>query len=525
MIDKVAYAELRPTVSLHFGDLHIGGSVPLRFEVADTTDLNVIDPSTYKPMFANAGKFRKEDYDNILKLPYGDLLRPISFLTYGRKEDRFFVDITRMRSQSIGHGAILRRYTPNTDVDRSSLMAEVDAYTDAGGFEFVAGPLPIPRMVGGLVFVKPLGLFLDDYISKSLSFGVSYFVDLNAPTKLTKVANPLTPLNAKFPAIACEDPAPGTTEYTCGTDASLLFANSDALIGDKVQAVGATAEIKLVKWKFVDFKTYVDYSQLIFPGVPEDNIAPFSAGGGTLGGLLRMSFGSQLKNKGDDPFDPETERTARHAFRFVLEGRGFQPQFLPSYFNATYEIDRFQFGQVPNLQRGTLPTKIGYLATQAGEGFRLGYYAEASYQWVNFLAATVVLEDALAFGGQSGFSTVPEARNFALHVETAGKGRLQAFATYRYRNFSEIGKLFQLRSDNELLFIGGRLNLAIFSFNLGVRRSFRVGFTGSDKASPPYPTVDTDNDGVVDANYYQHSSVGYQNVWSGVFSVEVGWQF
>jgi hypothetical protein len=39
------------------------------------------------------------------------------------------------------------------------LFAAADGYSDFGGVELIAGPFPVPRIVGGLMFVKPLGLW------------------------------------------------------------------------------------------------------------------------------------------------------------------------------------------------------------------------------------------------------------------------------------------------------------------------------------------------------------------------------
>src|SRR5690606_5432958 len=134
------------------------------------------------------------------------------------------------------------------------------------------------------------------------------------------------------------------------------------------------------------------------------------------------------------------------------------PQYLPSYFDTLYEADKWQlgFGDTPLNQRAGLPTKIAFLASQAGEPWRVGAYFEASYAWVDWLGLTVMYEDAIGLDGQA----VPAARNFAIHGETGrALGFLQLFATYHYRHFEDFSKLFQLATDNELLYLGGRLQV------------------------------------------------------------------
>src|SRR5262249_30518489 len=158
----------------------------------------------------------------------------------------------------------------------------------------------------------------------------------------------------------------------------------------------------------------------------------------------RMSFGkTPVRDISDEPDDVKAGRKPRemkagHAIRVRLEGRAFDPQYLPSYFNTMYEVDRLQYGVADTNTRATLPTKIAFLASQKGQPLRLGYYAEASYDWVDVVGITASYEDALPLGQ----ATQPvRARNFALHAETTGLGFLQLFATYHYRNFAHFKRL------------------------------------------------------------------------------------
>ena len=160
-------------------------------------------------------------------------------------------------------------------------------------------------------------------------------------------------------------------------------------------------------------------------------------------------------------------------------------------------------------KRAELPTKVAFLAQNAGEPWRAGLYLEASYAWVDALAVTAVYEDAYALGS----STKPvNGRNFALHAESQGLGFLQLFATYHYRNIDRFDGIFSFNTDNEVLYGGGRLQLLPILFvNAAVQRTFRTGFLVDDLARG-----DTVN---------RYSSVGLENVWSGAVDVEVGWQF
>lgn len=498
-IDDVYYAQLRPDVNIHYGPFSLGLGAPLRFEVADLSAIDVTNPNTVQEdVFVNAGRFRTEDWDQI-----EDFLRPLRYLTYGRKEDRLYIDLNRVHSVTLGHGQLVRRYTPNVDIDEDRLFAAVDGYTDIGGFELMAGPFPVPRVAGGLLFVKPLGAAFDDVLAKSWSIGVSYVTDLNAPTALESRLNP----------------ADQRVQLAVDATNQLLWTARNNPIGDLVQGVGIDTELKVLKIENVDIKTYADYSHLFFPGDSSAARAftPFDGGGFTLGGLLRASFGKTPVR----PIEEETEEVkagqalremkAGHALRFRLEARTFDPQYLPSYFNTLYEIDRLQYGNTDRALRATLPTKIGFLASQADQPWRAGVYSELSYAWVDVVGVTVVYEDATALGAPS---SPVSARNFALHAETSGFGFLQLFATYHYRNFDDFGGIFTFNTDNEILYAGGRLELLPFLFiNAAAQRSFRIGFGDDDLARQ------------VDAKGLRFSSIGFENVWSGTFDVELGWQF
>lgn len=506
VLDGVVYAVVRPDVNLRFGEFGIGLGAPLRFEVLN---LNVIDlfGDPVGDATANSGRFRLEDWDQL-----EDLVRPIRYLTWGKKEDKLYIDLNRVRASTIGHGQLVRRYNPNLDIDEDNLFAQVDGYGDYGGVELMAGPFPVPRLVGGLAFIKPLGIvnavspigedgsWLRE-LASSWSIGLSYVTDLNTPTGLERRLNP-------------DDQRP---QLIVDSANQLLWRNKPNPVGDVVQGVGVDTEVKVLKSGPFDLKVYGDYSHLFFSGDSStaNAFSPFNGGGFTLGGLLRLSLGETPVRDLDDE-DAETQKgrkpremKAAHGVRFRLEGRTFAPTYLPSYWNTMYEADRFQFGFDPD--RVSLPTKIGYLAAQQAEPWRVGYFSEVSYAWVDIVGVTAAFEDAYAIGGGNAV----RGKNLALHVESKGLGVLQVFGTYHFRNFEadELGRIFSFTSDNEILFVGGRVQvLPILFVNVGAQRAFRVGFDALD-------------DPVKDARGQRFSSFGLQNIWAYGADVELGWQF
>lgn len=506
-IDGIYYAVARPDVNVKLDRFSFGLGAPLRFQLLDLTNVDIFAGDPTGDATAGLGSFRFADWDQI-----EDFLRPIRYLTYGKKEDNLYIDVNRIHAITLGHGQLMRRYQPNLDIDEDNLFAEVDAYGDYGGVEFMTGPFPLPRLLGALGFIKPLNIINafspigDDnsylrQVASSWSIGGSYVADLNSPTSLDTRNNP----------------ADGRQQLIVDKANQFLWKNRDAMAGAVVQGVGVDTEVKVLKLENVDVKVYGDYSHLFFPGDtgPDRSFQAFDGGGYTLGGLMRVSFGETPLRRIDDE-DEETKagrkpraKKAAHAFRVRLEGRTFSPTFLPSYFNTMYEVDRFQFGF--NNDRVGLPTKIKYLADQASDPWRVGYFTEASYAWVDVLGLTAAFEDAYPLGGNEPV----RGKNLALHAESQGLGWLQVFASYHFRNFEpdEINKLFSFNSDQEIMFVGGRLQiLPVMFLNVSAQRAFRVGFSQDD--------VTTAN-----ADGQRFTSVGLQNAWVSGFDVELGWQF
>ena len=498
VLDNVVYGVLRPDLNLRFGKFSLGLGTPLRFEFADFNGLNPLDPNSFANVFGEVGRFRTEDWDQL-----EDVVRPLRYLTWGRKEDKLYVDFSRVHALTLGHGQLVRRYNPNVDIDEDNIFAAVDGYGDWGGVELMAGPFPLPRIIGGLAFVKPLA-FLTDERLRSLSIGLSYVAELNSPTTLD---GDFSALDQRF-------------RLAVDPQNQLVWRNKGNAIGDVVQGIGLDTEIKVLKNDNIDIKVYGDYSHLFFPGDSSGSFQAFSGGGLALGGLMRANLGQQPARPAEQE-DEDTrlgkkprEMKPVHAFRVRLEARTFAPTYLPSYFNTLYEVDRFQFGQLNAngiTERALLPTKIAFLASKQLEPWRGGIYAEASYAWIDAVGATLTYEDAVPFG--SG-ELVTNMRNLGVHLETQGLGWLQLFASYHFRNFNSLDGLLSFSSDNEVFYFGGRLQvLPIMFINIAAQRGFRLGFDTADHPDQP------------DAQGLRYSSRGLHNVWAGGFDVELGWQF
>jgi hypothetical protein len=410
------YVLVEPQVDLRFFDakLGIGVGVPLRIEVFNFNDY----PDKPEVIgFGQAGRLRKEDYAT-----YHDYGRLLKYINWGRKEDNLYINIGQRYATSIGHGAVMRRYAPNIDVDYPRASAEVDAYNDYAGFEAFTNDVLRWDVMAAIAFVKPLSFFKpDNLIARTLSFGVTGAVDRDAPTALVY------------------DPSNGTRQLT--TEGRL--AAKVAPLG----IVGFDAEAKIVKTDSVDIKPYVDYSMMLG-----------GDGGLTVGALGRFNLGSSTVN----------------AFRVVLEGRYLGNHYVPSYFDTFYEIDRFQYRNVGVNPYGQIQydTKSAYVLQQ-GFGNRAGFYAEASYGIQGKIGFTVAVEAA-----------ANSPTNFVAHLEIPWLDFLQIFGSYYKRNLTGFND-FAVVNQNTVIFAGARLKILPFLFINGrVYQTFRLDIGSYNAADP-----------------------------------------
>lgn len=399
-IDGVFYGLAEPRLDLHLGNLGLGLAAPLDFEIFDTHR----DPSAKPGALGligtqHLGRFRSADYQDAR-----DYARVLQYATYGHKEDRLFVSVGQIFAETLGHGAIFRRYQPNLDPRVIRLAGEVDAYGAYGGVEALTSDLLGADVIGILGFVKPLALAEVPGLARSLSIGVSYATDRHAPQALSLKPFPGSGLNG----CDCRPIEDAQGNLVTGTQG--------------VSLLGVDAELKVLKTDHADLKPYLDYTQLLG-----------GDGGLTLGLLGRFSFG-------------DTPLTPTQALRLVVEGKSLGSRYRPSYFDTFYEFDRFIFLDRPQ-GTGARPM-TQQEAVRAGLGSRAGYYVEGSYAVKKWVAATLALE------GDSSTA----AKNLVAHVELPRLLLIQLFASYSKRGFTDFGTLGKFDQSSVAL-AGARLEL------------------------------------------------------------------
>lgn len=385
--------------------LRIGLEVPLNLEMYSIR--SAADAGTGDGGFENLGRLRKRDYDEAR-----DFVKFLSYFVYGRKEDAVYLAAGQQHNVTLGHGQTMRRYAANVDVNQTRVGVELDAYGPYGGFELSLADVTRATLFGVLGFVKPLSFFSDEdnWAARSLSIGVAYSTDQKAPWALLR------------------NPAVGTAAVGAVQvdDFNAPLASTRA-----VNFYGVDAELKVMKTESVDLKTYADFTKLDAGG-----------SGVTLGALGRFNFRSG---------------NTLHLLRTRLELRTYQANFIPSYFDAAYEFQKYLFIPVGGLAGPDVQTKLQYVLGR-GTDRRFGVYLEATYSLPGWVVFAVALET----------DTEGQDRHLMLHLEVPLR-YLDIFATYHQRNF---GSLFRL-DENDLIFAGARLQiLPILFINGRVQKSF-----------------------------------------------------
>lgn len=395
--------------------------------------------------WATGLKIRSQDWDQVSD--YAQLIRGIQ---YGGKEDRIYLDVNAFKSSSIGHGAIVRRYNPNLNLNTRQVSAEFDGFGDYGGVELYANNITGPNVVAAMGFVKPLSLIdRDNYVMRSFSLGATIAADLDAP------------LRNRLDFADTDNDGRRSGEYLVDQK---TFQPS--YLSTKVVAMGADAEIKLVDTRTTDWKTYVDYSVLA-GGIPTDpkdprwDSDPSKAG---IKGVMSsgMAWGNLLRlNLGDDPV---------HALRVRAEVRRYDPNYVPSYFDVMYEIQRVQYrlGATRPDPNGTKLQAVLGRDKLPGDAKVFGGYFEASWRVADYFA--------LAFAIETNNEHMPDNSMF-IHLEVPHFKDFQFLATLHRRAADSIGKLFSTTATTrDILIIKGRYRVFdYFHINVEALTPYGIG--------------------------------------------------
>jgi hypothetical protein len=426
---------LRAGVAKIGGVYYLAGSAEFdiaikRFSLGLGVPVNIpiYDPSKGLKLFPQGAGLRQQDYAGI-----NNYVKFLRYLTYGVKESDLYLNFSTQSTATIGHGDAVRRYVANIDIDHTKLTGELDLKFKYGGLEsFVGDVLHPDRLVAGLLYLKPFGGF-ENLMLQRLSIGLSYAGDLSAPLQLLRDGG-------QTPVLTASDSAE-----------PLVPRVADSR---QLHIVGLSIETKILKTADADIKPYVYANQMIVTG---GGAATQKLGaGGALGFLGRFGIGAH----------------GRHAFRLVVEGRTFENNYEPGYFDTFYAIQRYQyFGSNDNPTFSN--TKLADLMSRPSNvPLRVGYYAEAQYAYSDLFAVMVAYEDSTAEGGQ----------NLVLHLEVPTFEYLRFFGDVYYRGLNNSSSVEpsgafgpELKATNTIYFVGARVKLLpILFLNLRAFQSWQM---------------------------------------------------
>lgn len=228
-------------------------------------------------------KIREQDFDETY-----DYIRIIRYLRYGTKGDEIYVRVGALDYSRLGHGFILYNYKNSPSFDNRKVGAEFDLDFGKWGLETVYGDFAAASVLGMRGYTRPLQFTPAASIPVigNLEVGATFASDVRSDTRDTGVVITGTGL------------ASDTSAY-----------NSGAL-----SVIGFDIGLPLFKLPVADATLYMDYAKIINYG------SGFAAG-------IDVNFSAMGLVKVFTKFERRFGQTEK---------------FMPSYFNAFYEMERYQ---------------------------------------------------------------------------------------------------------------------------------------------------------------------------------------
>jgi len=208
-----------------------------------------------------------------------DYLRLLRYLRYGRKMDKTYARIGTLDAARLGHGFIVNYFTNEASYDNRKIGLELDLDFGEYGFESAVSNLGRSDLLGLRIYLRPM-YTLDIPVLKNFAMGATYAADL--------------------------DP-----DVNAGSD-------------DGISVIGGDLELPLVRTSVFTTMLYFDYAHIRGYSSVEHRTRIFGAGK-ALG--IQAGVGNLLGMM---------EISAR------IERRWLGKEFIASYFDPFYDIDRFR---------------------------------------------------------------------------------------------------------------------------------------------------------------------------------------
>lgn len=219
--------------------------------------------------------------------------RFIRYIRYGNKGDQTYVRLGILDYARLGHGSILYNYRNSPSVDNRRIGAEVDLDFGKFGLETVYGDLSAASVLGARAFVRPLQFTKANAIPviSGIEVGATFATDIREEARDTFYR----PLSG-----AAVGTGPG----------SLLGSRANT---GSLSVIGFDLGLPLLRMPMIDMTLYYDYSKII----------DFGSG---------MAVGLETNFSGFGLVKVFTKFERRFAQT---------DHYLPSYFDAFYELERY----------------------------------------------------------------------------------------------------------------------------------------------------------------------------------------
>ena len=229
-------------------------------------------------------KIRKEDFDETY-----DYIRIIRYLRYGSKGDEFYIRLGTLDYAKLGHGSILYNYKNSPSVDARKIGTELDVNFGKWGLETVYGDFTAASVLGVRGYTRPLQFTPAKTIPiiGNLEIGATFASDMRSDASDIGVNRSIA--------------SPTTFRFTSKQNAGSL------------SIIGLDMGLPLLHSPVVDMTLYYDFVKVL----------NFGSG---------MSVGLETNFSGMGLIKIFTKFERRFAQT---------DEYLPSYFNSFYELDRY----------------------------------------------------------------------------------------------------------------------------------------------------------------------------------------
>ncbi len=224
-------------------------------------------------------KIRKEDFDETY-----DYIRIIRYLRYGSKGDEFYIRLGALDYSKLGHGFILYNYKNSPSFDNRKVGAEFDLDFGKWGLETVYGDFAGASVLGMRGYTRPLQFTPAKNIPVigNLEIGATVASDVRNDTRDTALV-------------------------ISGIDTSKMNSGT-------MTVIGVDLGLPLLRLPVVDLTYYIDYAKIV-----------------NYGHGFATGIDANFTALGVVKIFTKFER------RF-----GETDQFIPAYFDAFYELERYQ---------------------------------------------------------------------------------------------------------------------------------------------------------------------------------------